>query len=261
MPILHQINTIIIWYNRGMNIKTQTIDNFIRNNVPVNTRYQYVVPEEKHIKSIAELFTESFCRSEPMTAYLNMNPKTYMEFATQVTKDAVADGFSVIALDKNKVIACALVEDFAAMHEIDINFDPSFKYIIALLEQLGKKYFTDKQFEKNYIGHLFITAVDKQYRQQGLSTQINFQAMNQMARCNFQFVYCELTNIINQYGILNHLKNHHQFIGACTYQDFEYENIKPFANLAGSAESYLWEINNTTTLEYLQNGKKVSIDF
>lgn len=237
------------------------LDNFNRNGILIDQRYQYIIPEKKHIPSIAHMFTRSFCTSEPMTQYLAMNQKKYLQFATQVAEDAILDGLSVIALDRDRVIACALVEDFAAMHEVNSHFDPTFKYILALLEQLGTNFFKDKQFQKNYIAHLFITAVDKDYRRQGLSTQVNFRAMNHLVSKGFEFVYCELTNIYNEYGILHHLKNQKRFIGSCTYQDFQFEEIKPFKDLPGGAHSYLWELAESTHLNYISNGKEISEKF
>lgn len=236
----------------------KVFDNFARNGIPIDHRYQYVIPENKHIPLIAQMFTKSFCTSEPMTQYLAMDQKKYLQFATNVAENAVADGLSIIALDQDKVVACALVEDFAAMHEINSQFDPNFRYILALLEQLGEDFFKDKQFQKNYIAHLFITAVDEKYRRQGLSTQINFRAMNLVASKGFEFVYCELTNIYNEYGIVHHLKNQPRLIGACTYQDFHVDDLQPFKNLPGGARSYLWEINQATHLNYILHGNKIS---
>jgi hypothetical protein len=200
-----------------------------------------------------------FCESEPMTRYLNINQKKFKIFSKQVAENAINDKLSIVVLDKDKIIACALVEDFAAMHEVPTDFDPHFKYIVSLLESLGEGFFKGKQFEKNTIAHLFITAVDKHYRKRGLSTQVNFHAMELAARKGFTFMYSELTNIYNEMGVLHHLtENHKRLIGACDYKDFEVDGIKPFPHLKGYAHSYLWEINEGAKLTYTENDQLIS---
>lgn len=236
--------------NKNQSLVTLCAHNFTRNHLPIDKTYQYDLLQAKHIDGVVELFTHAFCDDEPMTHYLRMKYGPYMEFTRIVTENAVKDGYSVVALDKEKVIACALSEDLANVHDIPIDFDPNFKYIISLLEQLGGQYFENKKFEKNLIMHLFITAVAKEYRHLGLSTQINFRAMDVAAQNNFKFVYCELTNIWNEKGIMDHMTNKKKLIGSCVYQDFVSEGKKPFAHLSGSANSYLWEIAGDSKLVY-----------
>lgn len=244
-----------------MAIKNQSVvklcaDNFSRNNIPIDKKYQYEILQEKHIDGVVDLFTHAFCDDEPMTHYLKMKYGPYTEFTRIVTENAVKDGYSVVALDKGKVIACALSEDLSNAHDIPIDFDPNFKYIISLLETLGGGFFENKKFEKNLIMHLFITAVAKDYRHLGLSTQINFRAMDLAAQKNFKFVYCELTNIWNEKGIMDHMGNKKKLIGSCVYQDFISEGKKPFAHLSGAANSYLWEIAGDNKLVYLKDDEK-----
>lgn len=231
-------------------------DIFTRNALPQDTRYRYEIAQRKHKKGIIKIFTKAFCEAEPMTSYLRIDPKKFKTFSKEVTENAIRDQMSIVALDKDKVIACALLEDFADMHETPTNFDPRFKYIVKLLESLGSHFFKDKKFEKNTIGHLFITAVEKEYRRQGLSTQVNFHAMDLAARRGFKFIYSELTNFYNEMGVFNHMKqNHRRLIGACDYKDFEVDGFKPFPHLKGYAHGYLWEVHEGAKLTYTVNNQ------
>lgn len=149
-------------------------DVFVRNHLEPDNHYQYEVASRRHKKGIIKVFTDSFCGSEPMTKYLNMDPKKFKAFTKAVTENAIRDQLSIVALDKGKVIACSLVEDFAAMHDVPTTFDKNFKYIISLLETLGGDFFKDKKFEKNSVAHLFITAVAKEYRKKGFQPKLIF---------------------------------------------------------------------------------------
>lgn len=235
------------------------MDIFTRNNLQPDTHFHYEIAQRKHKKGIIKIFTKAFCEAEPMTHYLNIDPKKFKAFTKQVTENAICDHMSIVALDRDKVIACALVEDFADMREAPTNFDPRFKYIISLLESLSGDFFKDKKFEKNTIAHLFITAVDKDYRRRGLSTQVNFHAMDLAAKRGFQFMYSELTNFYNEMGVFNHMKqNHRRLIGACDYKDFEVDGVKPFPHLKGYAHGYLWEICEGAGLQYTVDNKMMS---
>lgn len=230
-------------------------ENFKRNNILVDNRYQFELFKPQHLEQVVELFTNSFCDSEPMTHYLEMDKVAYRIFARQVAEKAIEDKLSVVALDKDKVIACALVEDLAAPGDISADFDAKFINILSLLEQLGQKFFHDKKIKTKHIAHLFITAVDKDYRHQGLSRQMNFMAMDLAAANGFDFVYCEFTHIYNELGTISHLRNNKRLIGSRTYDEFHLDNKKPFAHLSGGANSYLWEIKPDAKLCYETNNQ------
>ncbi len=233
-------------------------DIFTRNNLQPDTHFRYEIAQRKHKKGIIKIFTEAFCGAEPMTHYLHIDPKKFKTFTKQVTENAICDHLSIVALDKDKVVACALVEDLAAIREAPTDFDPNFKYIISLLESLGGDFFKEKKFDKGHIAHLFITAVDKNYRRRGLSTQVNFHAMNLAEKLGFQFMYSELTNFYNEMGVFNHMtQKHRRLIGARDYKDYEIDGFKPFPHLKGYAHGYLWEISEGAVLEYTVDNKKM----
>ena len=230
-------------------IEIQNHPNFYLNNISIDHHYQYKMLSEKYIDQVTDLFTRAFCRSEPMTEYLKMDEKKYRIFAKSVTEKAYDDKLSVIALDGEKVVAIALIEDMALPGEIP-DFDSKFIYIVSLLEKIGDPLFSNKKFQPNNIAHLFITAVDDEYRHQGLSKQVNFRAMDVAAQNGFHFIYSELTNYYNVKGIIPHLNIPTQLIGSCTYHDFIYKDIKPFADLIGRADAYLWAITKNPALKY-----------
>ncbi len=230
-------------------------ENFIRNAISIDTQHEYKLFTIDYIDKVVDVFTQTFCRSEPMTHYLHMDEEKYHKFAYAVAKKAVEDQLSVIALEDNKVIAFALVEDLASPGDIP-DFDPKFSFILGLLDKLGGNYFQNKQFPLGHVAHLFITAVDENHRGKRLSTQVNFQAMDIAAQRGFDFMYCEFTNYINEKGTVPHLQNRKKLIGSQEYEEFILEDRKPFDHLEYSANSYLWEIRRNAILKY-KNQEKI----
>ncbi len=216
-------------------------DHFSFNHLSVNPYFQFQLFTEPYLEQVVDVFTRAFCLFEPMTAYLKMDMTLYKNFARIVAENAVQDQLSVIALQEGKVAAIALVEDLARPCDIP-DFDPKFKNILALLDRLGKDYFSKRTIKPLEISHLFITAVDEKFRRQNLSTQVNFQAMNISSRAGFKEMYCEFTHPYNEQGVIPHLKMPYTLIGAQVYKDFVFQNKKPFAQLSGGAKSYLWQI-------------------
>lgn len=252
---------INLFENESMSIKDISRadishSNMSKNNISFDIHFTYEILQTKHIDQVVEVFTKAFCRSEPMTAYLEMDENKYKIFARAVAEQAYKDKLSVVALDDDKVVAIALTEDLAAPGPLP-DFDPKFENILSLLEHLGKNFFANKVFKRGHIAHLFITAVDDDYRNLGLSKQVNFRAMDLAAQLGFDFIYCELTNFFNEKGLIPHLKNKKRLVGSIEYHKFYHKNEKPFENLIGGANSFLWEIRPDADLKYMQGNDEI----
>ncbi|VVC74925.1 hypothetical protein AQUSIP_01990 [Aquicella siphonis] len=221
--------------------------------IDIDHRYSYEILQPVHVDRTASMFIRSFCDSEPMTRYVNMDYDSFAPFARAVVQKAANDGLSIVALDGGKVIACALTEDIVDPLPMTFNVSPKFKYIFALLEQLTSGFLHGKQFQKKHVAHLFITAVDEDYRKNGLSKQVNFRAMSLAADEGFSFMVSELTNIYNELGIMHHLKNASLLLGSQVYREYTLDGVRPFANLPGGAAGYLWELKCDALLTYTQD--------
>lgn len=221
--------------------KVNSKDHLTLNGLVSNPAYQFKLFTRPYLKQVIQVFTHSFCLSEPMTAYLKIDMNLYKKFAHAVAEKAILDKLSVIALQNDQVVAFALVEDMANPCPIP-DFDPKFKYILELLDSLGQSYFSNNTVNPLEIAHLFITAVDEKFRGKNLSTQVNFYAMNMASQAGFNQMYCEFTHEYNEKGVLHHLKSPYFLMGSQVYKDFSLEGKKPFNELAGGAKSYLWTI-------------------
>jgi len=179
-----------------------------------------------------------------MTHYMKMEYDEFHPFAEAVAQKAIADELSSVIIEKKsqRVVALSLVEDL--LDPVALNMPLSFKFdpILALLERLSSDYFAEHTPSKNQIAHLFISAVAENFRNLRLSTHANFHAMRLAKQRKFSLMLSELTNYLNEKGIVPHLKGEKKCVGEIVYHKFEFNNQRPFMHLEGMAHSYLWEL-------------------
>lgn len=213
--------------------------------------FQYSVFENKHFDEALNLIAKTFSQGEPMTSYLGISEQEFADFAKPMIEKTVACGLGIVALDANNVVACTAVEDMADPAHIDISkLTPKFAPILGVLETLGDRFFAGKQFNKNHLAHLFMTAVDPAYQGNGLSKEINLRSIEQAKNKNYDFMCCEFTSAINEKGTVKHLKNNFKLFQSCVYKDFVFDDKKPFEKLEGCANAYIWALRNNVDLQY-----------
>lgn len=239
--------TLITWHSLNISNNSLTRQGLFR----VHNHYKTEILEGKHVDEVAKLVAESFCEDEPMTHYLRIGKKQFLFFAEQVIKKAALEKLSVIVRDGEKIVACAIVEDITNPLNLPLStIDPKFQYIFGLLGKLSGHFFRGKEFQKDNLAHLFITAVDVMHQGRGLSKKVNFAAMELSQRRGFDFMCCEFTNKFNEQGTIKSIKHKKVLIGECHYRDFSIGGTKPFENLNGSAHAYLWELKTQAKLIY-----------
>jgi len=219
--------------------------------------YKVVTMQAEHLKGVVELFSKSFCDSEPITKHIGMHYQDYIPFAREVVQKAIKEGLSKVMLDKNnRIIACAIAEDLADPFIPHTAHYPKMKPILGLIEELSNGFLKDKKFMPGKIVHVWVAAVDPAFRGQGLSTAVDMACVEGAARKGFDFAYAEFTNdvsenVTHQFKVLKCLNR-------IKYEDFNFEGRKPFAGVKGSAASYLATIRPGVNLDSLSHCYKVA---
>ena len=226
---------------------------------PIHNSFDIEKLHPKHIDQVIHLVTHTFCDSEPMARYMKLDYKEFSPFAEYIIEKAAQEELSVVVREGDQIVACAIVEDVTKQHPLDFELDPKFKPILALLNTLTTQFFTTKNFSPNLLAHLFITSVEANYRGLGLSKKANFAAMQLAYDNNFQFMYSELTNYLNEKGTIKYLQHNKLLIGNIAYHKFEFEGKHPFKNLPGVANAYLWELCEEAQLHFEENGKERTV--
>ncbi len=212
--------------------------------------YQSEILQEKHRKQAIKIITQAFCDYEPMTQYLKITYDDFIPFAALMVDKAIQDKMSIAVMEKNKMVACSIVEDIADPLDINIEIDPRFKIIFSLLEHLGEDFFREKNFKKGHLAHLFITAVDKKYFGHGLSRKVNLDSIHHARKLGYDFMCCEFTHYLNEKGTVKHLEHGGIHFKSCLYKNYIYDGKKPFKNLDNHASSYVWRLHPEAELRY-----------
>lgn len=205
----------------------------------ITTDYTIVTLQDEHVKSAIDLFTKTFCDSEPLTHHLNIHYQDYYPFSKEVVQKAVKEGMSKVALDKNnKVIGLCIAEDLADPFIPHLAHYPKIKPVFEILDSLSKPFLQGKKFIKGKVVHVWIAAIDDAYRGLGLSTQVDMAAIESAARKGFDYAYAEFTNelsenVTHQFKVL-------QLYNRIYYDQFTTkEGTRPFEGVKGAAASYV----------------------
>jgi len=216
------------------------------------TEYTIQTLQNEHVKAAVDIFTKSFCDSEPMTKYLGIHYHDYEPFARDVILKAVKEGLSKVIVDKqNRVIGCAIAEDMADPFVPHVAHYPKLQPIFALLDELSKPFTEGKKFVKGKVVHVWIAAVDQAHRGEGLSTEEDMACIENAARKGFDFAYAEFTNEISE-KVSHHFKLAKP-LNRIEYDDFVWNNNKPFKNLKGVAVAYVATIRPGVNIESLSH--------
>lgn len=232
-------------------------ENTMTKSTTLQTEYSIQTLSEEHIKSTVELFTKSFCDSEPITKRLGIQYSDYEPFTREVIQKAVKDGLSKVAVDKqHRVIACCIAEDIADPFIPKLAHYPKLRPVFALLEELSKSFLRDKLFLKGRVAHVWIAAVDPEYRGHRLSTQVDLATSEMLARKGYDFAYVEFTNELSEKIV--HQYNLYQLINRVKYDDFKIDRDQtPFKGVQGGAASYVIVIRPGIKLDALDHCYKI----
>lgn len=249
------------------NVTKSLIDQFIKDlkidketvmtKSSVKAEYTIQTLSDEHVKSTVELFTKSFCDSEPITKHLGVQYREYEPFTIEVIQKAVKDGLSKVAVDKqHKVIACCIAEDLADPFIPKLAHYQKLRPVFALLSELSKPFLKGKTFAKGRIAHVWVAAVDPEYRGHKLSTEIDMATSELLARKGFDFAYVEFTNDLSEKIV--HQYNLYQLLNRINFEDFVLDRqLKPFAGVKGSAAAYIIVIRPGIKLDSLEHCYKV----
>lgn len=204
-----------------------------------------------HQKSAIDLFTKSFCDSEPITKHLNIKYSDYEEFPREVVTKAIKDGMSVVALDShNHVIACVIAEDMATPFTPTLSKYPKLKYIFSLLDALSKPFLSGKKFIPGKVAHIWIAIVNPEMRGKGLSTAIGMACATICMRKGYDFGYVEFTNEISE-KIIHHYKTY-ELCNKIDYNSFtDDDGQRPYQGLNGKASAYIISIKPGVEMDML----------
>ena len=193
---------------------------------------------EKYAKQAALILAESFM-DEPMQQVLDTTLEDVLEFMEHVVRYAIPEKLSAVAIDSqlDKVVAVIVNKDFAKEPiEDDDPFSERLLPIFELLDQLDHKYREDHNIQQNDILHNFMMGVDRNYRNQDLSTAFFNFCVTEGRKRGFKMMLTEVTGPISLHVTLKRgFKKYH----AIRYADFCFNNTYPFKDIEGAEYCHL----------------------
>ena len=154
------------------------------------------------------------------------------------------------------MIALCIAEDLSQLYSPDLNQFTKLKPIFALLNELSRPFLAGKKMHPGKIAHVWIAAVDPDYRGLGLSTKIDMAVIGQASRKGYEFAYAEFTNdisekVTSQFSVI-------KLLNRIEFDTFFYENGTPFKGVHGSAAAYVAGIRPGISLDRLPHCYSVS---
>lgn len=206
----------------------------VQMSIPDASRGRISILKKEHIKEVAELFTNTFCHGEPLCKHLGISTDDFKPYALEVAEKAAADQLSVVSLNKEgQLIGCVIAEDI--VNPAKTREYKMLRPIHQLLKTLSKP-FIDKQYKKNSIVHIWVSAVDEEQQGLGLSTILNNACVALALQHGFSYVLAEFTSTVNE----RHMNRFPEYMKCeLKFKDFLLDGKRPFATLDGIASAYI----------------------
>ncbi|MGL5060379.1 MAG: GNAT family N-acetyltransferase [Microcoleus sp.] len=207
-------------------------------------RVIYEIFQEQDLEKTISCIVDVFSSSEPLAKVVGITQDEFYPFAKIICKKAVKDGLSHIAKDYStgEVIGFIISEKLIQENNEQSNqiFDDFVKFIpiLSLLAQLEEQYMSRLSIEeKEHTLHCFMVGVQASYRNQNIAKYLIDNNIKN-AKKFFLKAICEATGIISQHIFL---QLGFKEIVAIEYQDYEYQGVKIFGNLAPHKKCILME--------------------
>lgn len=195
-------------------------------------RVSILKPE--HVQEVVEVFTKDFCDNEPLCKHLNIAYDDFRQYAQELVEKAAMEELSVVQLNaEGHIMGCVIAEDI--VNPIKTCEYPFLRPIKMLLKTLSMP-FTEKNYKRNSIVHIFVTAVAEETQGVGLSVILNNACVALALHHGFSYVFAEFTNVVNE----RHMNRFPDYMKCeLKFKDFLLDGKRPFAGLEGAACAYI----------------------
>jgi len=162
----------------------------------------YRLAELNHLDSLIECVQQSFPspQGETMARILDIKPEDYLSFTRSVCEKAVAEKLSWVALAEcDKVVGFCISEPMStAPLYSDLNLNPKFFPLFALLEELDNRYLITTTTDPEEIFHLYMLGVLPAYSGHGIGRELLKGSVNFAREKGFTIAVAEATGVVSQ---------------------------------------------------------------
>ncbi|MCL5991775.1 MAG: GNAT family N-acetyltransferase [Bacteroidetes bacterium] len=196
--------------------------------------YKILLPQQEDSIELINLNTNYFAKAEQTNKSLNIPDEMYRYYAEYITRKALALKQILIAKQNNEIIGFLIWEDYLkplvegimANPEVYKLIEPELAYVELLEKELNKNY----QFIENECAKLMQAGVLPEFHNQGIATALAEKAIANIKKKGYKYIIADCT-AANSWQVL--FKLGFDILTEINYSDFEYENVKTFAELKG----------------------------
>lgn len=194
----------------------------------------------KHYNGAVKCVLNTFLRGEPMLNALGVKKDEFIHFVEIYVKKAISDGYSVVALENDRVIGSIVSEDL--LTEPPKGIEKCFEFMMPVFDVLSKldeKYIEAKKPQKGEVYHMLLGSVYKEYAGNKVTVNMIKRADELAVEAGFKKNVVEATGNISA-AIFAKDPNFKEF-ARINYLDFEFEGKKIFKNIKGGEACILFE--------------------
>lgn len=191
----------------------------------VHCRVMKKTDEHSAVACIVQAFTQS----EPMSSFLQIDPKLFTYFVKQLFSDIVAEELSIVACDEEEnIIGVRLVSEYSFIPERTqsslAHIPESIRAILALLDSLHPVLLPAERCI-----HLKMMGVNADARNLGVAQKLLLATFAQAKNKGYDYAIVEASSDITQHIFIN--KFQFTVLKKVHYQTFQFENKTIFAQL------------------------------
>lgn len=217
-----QLNEIFLRLINGFNSQSEEIDGYL-----------YRPMQSPDVPSVLACLEGVCANAGPLAKSVEVSPaqmRTYIE--EYLIRDSLDSGLSVVAIDQStgEIAGCILVTDFGTEKGGDpTRLSANFLPIVVLLEDLDRIFRQVMGYiPPGQVAHVVIEGVSQQYMNSGIARNLFGKAFGIAKSKGFSGGLAEATgpamqHLGEKWGATNGAE--------IKYQDFEFENTKPFAGI------------------------------
>lgn len=230
--------------------------NLLHNNTRRNVHrlqispYHFTILTDQQREQTTQLITQFFCQHGPVTKYLGLTANILLPYAKYLIDQAIAGGMSIVAMQEEKVAACAIVLDLANPLQFANPSEPGLEVMLNFFYKCSENLFHEKVNTRGHIANLIITATNENLSDPSLASETNLKALELAKDKHFDFMCCAFIHSGNEKATLPYLINSKLRIRSSAYKNFFYNGEYPLKNLAGSVNAYIWELRPGAKLSY-----------
>ena len=194
---------------------------------------EYGLAEEPEAEAMASLLADTFSRSEPMAAAVQLPHGEVLRLVNALAPKALSERLSIVARDTStgQILGALLADDFGTPAPVGLaDAAPGFAPVGALLDSLDDRYRASTTVTAGTHAHIFMVGVARDVSSRGIATRLVEVCMEQATRLGYVMAITEATGSASQHIFR---KLGFRELLTVSYREFLFQGIRVFSSIEG----------------------------